>query len=855
MGDSSYLQQCILKNTEINTDPQQVMLATSGHFLCTKVAYALGLTGPCINMSTACSTALVAIATACQSLIDYDCDMAMAGGITIIVPQQSGYLYQESGILSPDGHCRPFDKSAQGTVISNGCGIVVLRRLQDALTAKDNIMAIVKGWAINNDGADKVGFTAPSVNGQAACVAQAVAYADIDPTEIDYIEAHGTGTLLGDPIEIAALTKGYNYFAHKHAQYCAVGSVKANIGHTDIAAGVAGFIKTVLALKEKILPPTLYCDDLNEQIHFTESPFYVNQSPKIWEPNGDKRTAAVNSLGFGGTNAHVILQEAPEVISGPSKSSHILVISAQTHTALEANTIQLESTLRNVSQELEVNPYLADVSYTLQIGRKHFKWRRAFTYTHRDELLHKLSHREDFDKYTHHIETRDSDSRIVFGFTGQGTQYVNMALELYKEQPVFRRAIEACCDLLERQAGYDLRRWLFPQESDLTLAHEKLNDTRYAQPALFIIEYALAKFLIDLGIKPQAIIGHSLGEYVAAVIAESLELVDALFLVITRAHLMARTQPGAMLIVPLRIEELVPLLEEPLALAAHNSPELSVVLGSKDEIENFEKRLKPLLQARDLTVRYLNTTYGFHSSLMDEILDDFFQKTSTIRWRAPQIPYISNLTGRWVTEEDFRHRDYWRNHIRQTVRFSEGISELALTERDIFIELGPGRTLMSLVRQHQKNKSPFILGTLPGFKETSQIKSYPYFLNTLTQLWLRGKFIEWKNLYTDEIRKRVSLPTYSFDKKSYWIHPTHQDRPVSQLYSVSWERSEKLSTLNSEVSSSIQEDSWLIFAEKNPVCENLINQLVAENKKVYTVFAGEKFERLNKNVFRLCSSG
>lgn len=853
MADSTYLRdirsqkQCSL----LESDQQQIMLGTSGHFLTTKVAYALGLTGPSLNISTACSTALVAVATACQSLIDYDCDMALAGGITVITPQQSGYLYQESGILSSDGHCRPFDKAANGTVISNGCGIVVLRRLSEAIAANDNILAVIKGWAINNDGTNKAGFTAPSVNGQAACISQAIALADIDPTHIDYVEAHGTGTLLGDPIEIAALTKGYQYPNHQQAQYCAIGSVKANIGHTDVAAGAAGLIKTILALKEKTLPPLLYCDQLNENIHFAQSPFYINQTSKPWQPRSAIRTAAVNSLGFGGTNAHLILQEAPEIESGPSKSANILVISAKTETALAANTTQLADYLRNMGKSSSVTQALADASYTLQLGRKHFYWRRALTYTHLDELLQKLDQPETLAQWTHQIKSLESSRRIIFGFSGQGTQYVDMAHDIYVQQPAFKKIVDEGCEIVKRLMEIDLRRWLFPIESDQESAQEMLRDTRYSQPIIFIIEYALAKWLIELGIKPQALIGHSLGEYVAAAIAESFSFSDALWLVTARAALMAQTQPGAMLAVPLSKEELLPLLTGSLALAAHNSPQLCIVSGSKDQMKDFETQINYLLQDRDLICRYLDIDYGFHSPLMDEVLNNFSHQVKKVVWRLPKIPYLSNLTGHWVSQMDIHNPDYWPKHLRKTVLFSESIEQLKLTDQDIFIEIGPGQTLANLVRQHE-NKPALTLSTLPNAKEnyTQNTNSYSYCLNTIARLWLSGQVLEWKSLYADENRKRVALPTYAFDDHRYWINSA-ETFPAAQLYSVNWQRDQSIESISSLESQCPLDSCWLIFAEKNQYCEQLVKKFTAENKTVYLVYPGENFEFLDQHTLTL----
>lgn len=856
MADSTYLQNNLLKNADFlaSYDKTQTMLATSSHFLSTKAAYAMGLTGPCINVNTACSTALVAISLACESLNNYDCDMALAGGVTIIVPQQSGYLYQESGILSPDGHCRVFDKNAKGTVISNGCGIVVLKRLAEAIKDHDNIVAVIKGWAVNNDGSDKVGFTAPSVNGQATCVRQALAYADIKPTEVDYLEAHGTGTILGDPIEIAALTRGYQYATHQKSQYCAIGSIKANIGHTDVAAGVAGFIKTVLAIQEKVLPPNLYYIEANEKIRFTETPFVVSSTAKPWLMTDHKRTAAVNSLGFGGTNAHVILQEAPVLTSTPSHSANILILSGKTPKALSAMTTNLYAYLQKSYLGSDSSTMLADTAYTLQLGRKHFKYRKAIVYKEPDQLLQALSDSIALD--TQPTELKDKqNSRVIFCFPGQGTQYVNMALDIYKEQPFFKAIIDDCCEDLRTTLGLDLRELLFSSEINNQYGNEKLKDTLYAQPAIFIIEYALARLLIELGIKPDAMIGHSVGEYVAATIAGVMDLHDALEVIVMRARLMNKTEPGTMLAVPLDREKITSLITTDMSLAAHNAPELCVVSGTHSQIASFERRLKPLLDNEDLSCVHLHTSHAFHSPTMDEIIEEFSRIIASRTFKSPQIPYISNVTGDWISLTDLANKRYWTDHIRNTVRFLEGVNNLKLTENDIVIEVGSGKTLIHLIRQHQKKNKPSVfVHSLPSYQE-SEANSYVIFLETISKLWLQGREISWKNLYTKEIRKRKPLPTYPFEKQSHWIYPSKtmdDNKSVSPskelLYAPTWERDLKLSSLKMHAVS-ITYPCWLIFTNHDPWCDLLVKQLRSENLVVYTVTMGNYFEHLDEHSF------
>lgn len=770
MNDSTYLTNHLLTNPTIkaNYDTQQLSLATSTHYLSTKVAYALGLKGPSITLNTACSTGLVSIAMACNALINNDCDMALAGAVTIITPQKNGYLYQELGILSPNGQCRVFDANSQGTVLSNGCGVVVLKRLIDALKDNDNILGVVRGWALNNDGNSKIGFTAPSIEGQVNCVKEALLKAEVAPTEVEYIEAHGTGTLLGDPIEIKSLSKAYEYETHQRAQYCALGSVKANIGHTDSASGAIGFIKTILALHHKILPPQINYTENNPNIDFQHSPYYVNQHSHAWETTHNKRTAAVHSLGFGGTNAHVIIQEAPHIKTTNSKKVNLLVVSAKTQKSLESMLGALGEFISNSIKKESINTSLADLIYTLQVGRKAFPWRAAIVYQNYEHLINILSNQNQLKQYA--INCKDKKAkRVIFGFTGQGSQYAKMAYDIYQEHPYFKQIIDECCIQIQADINIDLRIFLFPKTREETsFANEKLRETQYTQPALFIVEYALAKFLISFGIKPDAMIGHSLGEYVAATIAGVLSLKDALKLVILRAQLMANSEPGAMLTVPLSTKEIEGFLNNDVEIVVHNAPKLCVVAGTKDKIELFKNRIQDLLNSKDLSCRLLNTSHAFHSKLMDPILEKFYDLSLQYALSEPHIPYISNVTGNWITKKDLTNKRYWSEHLRHTVLFSKGIETLNLTKDDVFIEIGPGQVLTQLIQQHALSSKPLLLHTLKPHNLSDQ-NSYEYFLETLGKLWLYNFFIDWDHLYTNEIRQRCSIPTYQFDKKSYWV--------------------------------------------------------------------------------------
>jgi acyl transferase domain-containing protein/thioesterase domain-containing protein/acyl carrier protein len=848
MGDSSYLTNNLLKNSQIQAEvaDQQMMLATSSHYLATKVAYTMGLKGPCMTVNTACSSSLVAIALACENLANYSCDMVLAGGITIVVPQQSGYLYQELGILSPDGHCRAFDNHAQGTVMSNGCGIVVLKRIRDALKDNNNIIAVIRGWAINNDGSNKTGFTAPSVQGQTECVREAIAHAGINPTEIEYLEAHGTGTLLGDPIEVTALSRGYGYETHKRSQYCAIGSVKPNIGHTDVAAGIASFIKAALALHEKILPPNINYAIANEKIDFANSPFYVNCEVNHWRTTVLKRTAAVNSLGFGGTNAHLIMQEAPEINTTITNSPNVLILSAKTMQSLDRITTNLYSYL--LIQKDKKTTLLADAAYTLQLGRKHFKWRRAVSYSNYDNLLASLTEIKQLQTNTQELQQLQPQ-RVIFGFPGQGTQYINMAVELYKGQAFFKQLVDDSCEQLRHYAGFDLRDILFSSLNTQEL-NEKLQDTRYAQPALFVIEYALSQLLIKLGINPDAMIGHSVGEYVAATVAGVLTLKDALQLITMRARLMAQTAPGVMLVVPLSKEKISPFLSENISLAAHNAPNLCIVSGARIEVEKFANAVQPLLDVNNLFCTFLHVSHAFHSASMNAILDEFTKETNKLSLSKPLIPYVSNVTGNWISHADFNDKTYWTKHLRNTVLFSKGVECLALSPNDIFVEVGAGKTILQLVKQHQKENRSIGIDILPSAKNWQE-NAYQYFLQAIGKLWMLNQEVKWENLYLNETRKRIPLPTYVFERTSYWINPTKTnglETNISSdelLYSLTWQRD---LTLSSRLKASVtSHQCWLIF------CKDANSELITKIKKikelVYTVAIGNDFKRLPGNEF------
>lgn len=826
-------------------DGFQIALGNDKDFLSTRVSYKLNLTGPSIAVQTACSTSLVAVHLACQSLLNYECDMALAGGASISLPQKSGYLYHEGGITSPDGHCRAFDAKAQGTVSGSGVGVVVLKRLKEAVADGDNIYAIVKGSAINNDGAMKVGYTAPSVQGQAAVIAEALGVASVSPETISYVEAHGTATPLGDPIEIAALTQAFRSSTERRG-YCAIGSVKTNIGHLDAAAGIAGFIKTVLALHHKALPPSLHFEQPNPQIDFGNSPFYVNTALTTWTSEQGPRRAGVSSFGIGGTNAHVILEEAPPLEQPEqAKQSQLLLFSARTGSALEAMTANLA---RHFKEHPDLD--LADVAYTLHVGRKPFTRRRMLVCQSLGDAAVALETGDPQRIYTADEEPRTR--AVAFMFPGQGTQYVQMAADLYKEEPVFRQQVDRCAISLLPPLGLDLRTVLYPGEEEIEQATQQLSQTVLAQPALFVIEYALAKLWMAWGVQPQAMIGHSIGEYVAACLAGVISLDDALAVVAMRGRLMQQLPGGAMLAVPLPENEVDSILGTRLSLAAVNGPSLCIVAGPLNDVEDLEQRLAQT----GVSSQRLHTSHAFHSAMMEPIMATFVAQVEGIQLQAPQIPYISNVTGTWITVAEATDPRYWARHLRHTVRFAQGLQELLQQEEQILLEVGPGRTLNKLAKQQLRDaRAPIVLSSLRYPHESYDDESF--LLHTLGQLWLSGVQPDWSSFYTIQHRHRIPLPTYPFERKSFWVVPSHDigrdDSIVPALekkecsdwiYIHSWRRTGAPEVLPQLPLQEV-ESSWLIFADDCGFGAELVRQMEQKGHHVISVYQGERFYKID----------
>lgn len=832
----------------------QIGIANIIDHLTTRVSYKLNLKGPSFSVQTGCSASLVAVHVACQALLDYECDMALAGGISVGVNagKKSGYLYQEGAIQSPDGHCRAFDAKARGTVAGHGVGIVVLKRLADAASDGDNILAVIKGSAINNDGALKASYAAPSVEGQAEVITKALALARVSPETITYVEAHGTGTPLGDPIELKALARSYQASTSRKG-YCAVGSVKTNIGHLNSAAGIAGLIKTILALKHRMIPPTLHFEEPNPQIDFNGSPFFINTRLSEWRATGTPRRAGVSSFGIGGTNAHVIVEEAPPArATGRSRRWQAMVLSAKTPTALETATGNLHAYLKE-----NAGANLADVAFTLQIGRRGFPYRRIALCTDMDEAISAFEmdtkRRLVMDSHT------ESEPSVAFMFPGQSTQYVNMGRGLYETEPIFRRQVDACAEILKSHIGLDLREVLYPGHEGESTAVQRLGQTMLAQPALFVVEYGLAIMWMAWGVQPEAMIGHSIGEYVAACVAGVMTLEDALFLVATRAKMMQQLPAGAMLMVPLAEEDTESLLRHGLSLAAVNSPSNCVISGRPEAVAECERQVS----ARGLAASRLHTSHAFHSAMMEPLLPAFTAEVEKIELHPARIPYISNLTGTWITTAEATDPHYWAEHLRRTVRFADGLTEMLKEPTRLLLEVGPSRTMSALAKQ-QPGRQPE-QGIITSLRHPQDSQSdVAVMVKALGDLWLAGVKIKWGVFYEDEKRRRLPLPTYPFERKRFWIdnkdsavgigvcsQPSDKRLELDESFHVPLWKQSIAPTQASLTNQSAQSGSWLLFVDDAQLGSELSRHLKEQGQNVATVHCGEQFVQLNEGDYKI----
>ncbi len=745
------------------------MLGNDKDFLPTRVSYKLNLRGPSMTIQSACSTSLVAVCQACMSLLTYQCDMALAGGVSITFPQKRDYQYQEEGLASTDGTCRTFDADACGTVFGHGVAVVLLKRLSDAISDGDSILAVIKGFAVNNDGADKIGYAAPSVNAQAAVTAMAQASAGIHPDTVSYVEAHGTATPLGDPIEVAALTAAFRRGGTTRNQYCALGTGKTHIGHLDIAAGATGLIKTVLQLQHEFIPALLHFKSPNPKIDFPNSPFFPVSTPMEWKRGDTPRRAGVSAMGIGGTNAHVVVEEAPLSCSGPSRKTQLLLLSAKTTTALTAMSAHLAD---YIERHAEIS--LADVAFTLHRGRRRFRHRKALSATSTLQAIERLRTADCSAGSTAQAPVQPPS--VVFLFPGQGAQFINMGRELYEEEPVFREAVDRCAECLQDHLQLDIRSVLYPKAAEKAQAGRQINETRVTQPTIFTVEYALACLWMAWGIKPSLLIGHSVGEYVAAVLAGVFTLGDALTVLGSRAKLMQDLPPGSMLAVGQGAAELEGLLPEGAAVAATNSPFLTTLSGPTKTLRGLQENF----EASGIFCRLLPTSHAFHSSMMDPILEQFTTLAGSVPQQKPALPWISTFTGTLIDERISLDGSYWAGQLRHTVRFGQAVETAIKTGATVFLEVGPGQALTQLVLQQSSKPSGLAALTSLGPHDAAPT-DLESMLTALGRLWLSGIEPDWSGFSSTEMRKRLTLPTYPFERKSYWIAPPPQVKNIPNL--------------------------------------------------------------------------
>ncbi len=851
-GMGSYFYFNICSNPDLVDDVGMFLLRHTGNdkdFLSTRVSHIFNLRGPSVNMQTACSTSLVAIHYARQALMNGECDMALAGGVTIELPQGRGYLFKENEIMSPDGHCHAFDHRAQGTVFGSGAGAVALRRLEDAVADGDHIWAVIKGSAINNDGAAKAGYLAPSVDGQAEAVRNAMKDAAVPAETIGYVECHGTGTYLGDPIEVAALTEAYRSQTDASG-FCGIGSVKTNIGHLDTAAGVVSVIKTALALHHGQIPPSLGYEAPNPAIDFDDSPFYVNASLSDWPIATGPRRAAVNCLGVGGTNAHLVLEQAP-VRSASDDSDfpfQVLCVSARNKAALDANSAALAAHLRDNPDQP-----LADVAWTLQEGRHGFDKRRVLVAETHEEAANLLEAGDPQRVFTH--DWLGDAPEAVFMFPGGGAQYPGMARDLYETEPVFAEWMDRGLAHLEPQLDYDIRAlWLPTPETEATAA-ETLKKPSVQLPLIMITEYALTQLWISWGVRPAALVGHSMGENTAACLAGVLAFEDCIDLVLLRGRLFDTIPAGGMLSVSLPRAELEPMLGHDLDMAGVNAPGLCAVSGPQDRLDALQARL----EADGIDYSRVAIDIAAHSRMLDPILGEFRIFLQGLTLNAPSIPLASNRTGVMITDAQAIDPEYWVQQLRNTVHFADCIDMLGAQSDRVFIEVGPGKALSSLAQMSDALKPGQVLSTLRH--PDQQIADDAYFLGVIGRLWACGFDADWSQIWGEAQRNTVLLPGYQFQRSRYFIEPgkpalvaepalARAEDMAEWGYRPVWKPS--LAACEFNVPADLgPPQSWLIFEDGAGVAAPVIAALRTGGHSVCTVRSGDSFQRRAEDAYIL----
>ena len=853
-GMQAYLPYNLMTNPELVKSMGLFLLRHTGNdkdFLCSRVSYLLNLKGPSIGVQTACSTSLVAVHMAAQSLLAGECDMALAGGASIELPHRRGYRFAEGEILSPDGHCRAFDDAAAGTIFGSGAGIVVLRRLEDAVRDRDNIHAVIRGSAVNNDGAQKAGYLAPSVDGQARAAVEALAVAGVAPDSVSYIEAHGTGTPVGDPIELAALAQAYGSGGRG---FCGIGSLKTNIGHLDTAAGVASLIKVAMAMREGVIPASLNFEKPNSRIDLATTPFKVVAAAQPWPRGAMPRRAAVNSLGVGGTNAHVIMEEPPAIATSASQApgAQVVTLSARTPAALE----RLKAKWIDFLQAPPAGVTLADAAYTTQVGRKAFEHRCAAVARDFDELRGVLASKSHPRCAMAHAPP-DAPG-VALMFPGGGAHYPGAGRELL-DQPAFRRAIDECFEKMPASAPGDLRARMFEGDATDPAAAATLERPSYALPALFTLEYALAKLWADWGIEPSAVIGHSAGEYAAACIAGVMSLADALSVVALRGRLFEQVPLGGMLAVDLPEAPLRgAMMGLDLDIAAINARDLCIASGPLQAITSLEKRLAD----QGIEGRRLHINVAAHSRLLDGVLDAFRSHVSRIALKPPTMAFVSNLTGTWAEADTLIDPEYWVRHLRNPVRFSEGVRTLLGQSATLLVEAGPGQGLCALARQNCAGPSP---GIFPSTARASDGGGdLEQMLAAAAGLWARGATPDWEALRGPVQPRRVSLPTYAFERERHWVEPgivqsaqaqaaePARNAPVHRLPAIGdWFTIPRWFPAPLPPATSEQTTGWMVFGNQSRLTADVAARAAQAGGSVMLVRSGERFARLSDGTFTL----
>ena len=852
-GQTLYGYQILPDRSIIGIDRQMAVIGNDKDYLATRTSYKLGLRGPSITVQCACSTSTVAVHLAIQSLVSHETDLALAGGVSVSwLRGRGGYHFVEGGILSRDGHTRAFAADATGTVFADGVGLVVLKRYEDAVADGDNIEAVILGSAVNNDGAAKVSYTAPGIDGQSAVFAEAVAVAGVSPDSIGYIEAHGTGTALGDPIEIAALQRVFRMHTDRK-QFCGIGSHKSNIGHLNTISGLAGMMKAARCVQTGELPPSLHFDKPNPKIDFGDSPFFVPTELTAWKGTGPRR-AGISAFGIGGTNTEIIIEEPPPAFSDPTaRTMHVAIVTAKNATALDAASERLAKHLRSHPHEA-----IADVCHSLSNGRTLYPHARLAVCTDAADAARAF---ETGDPSCVVSGTRSGAGQpVTFLFPGQGSQHVFMGRELYRDEPVFRQQLDRCADVLKRELGLDIRTLLYPEKADEQTAEDQLRSTQFAQPAIFSVSYAAAKLWMSMGVRPAMALGHSIGEFVAACLAEVMSLDDALRAVAARGRLMQGMPTGSMLAVMSPVDEVAPLLPPSISTAAVNTPAACVVSGPTEDIAALERDLA----ARGVAATLLHTSHAFHSAMMDPAVGPFVEVMRGIALKAPKLAYISNVTGDWITDEQATDPAYWGEHLRAAVQFHKGLTAIDDQVGTAFLEVGPGRALGNLAKALVgESGSRLVQSSLPAAsaRGSGELKT---FLRAAAELWLAGVPVDWSERYKGERRLKRPLPTYPFARQRYWAigqdkQPAIAAQTTAQphratgqaagatsdyvMETVTWKRVQYPGA--EAFGPEEQARTWLVFLSGDDFDRQFADLLVASSAKVTVVERGAEFRRID----------